>query len=321
MSAYAALQDWDGLYRYSYAHDPERTHKTKALFYLENVSDPINVLSDRIGVLLFLRGDVSPAATRVPYLYSDDILRAEGMFSSQGRAGDAATRLGLFYQLGGVNTSTIGQWSDAPFAVACKPTWQAVKGRDRTFEDTPELLATLADKGILPAALHQSGTDLYNSETGQLRMEPGAETFSVVTPRTECFVLAPGIERTGECLTVRNSEETHSVLSVSAMDGQPLSTSRRLLVIHLTDIMNTGIRFDTPEHTVLSDWGREPILVRRGRVDVTLRGTIGGGTVHALDMEGARRWQVPAATTGNVLSFAVSTLQKQGTCLVYEVTR
>ena len=320
MGAYAALQDWDGLYRYSYAHDPERTHRPKALFYLENVSDPINVLSDRIGVLLFLRGDASSATTRVPYLYSDDILRADGMLSSQGRAGDAATRVGLLYQLGGVNVSEMDRWNSAPFAVACKPTWPTVKGRDRTFEDSPELLATLAGKGLLPPSLYQPGTDLYNSETGELRLEPGAGALRVVTPRTECFVLAPGMERAGECVAVRNCEETHSVVCVSAMDGDPLATSRRLLVIHLTDIMNTGIRFDTPEHTVLSDWGREPVLVRRGSADVTIRGA-SGGTVHALDVGGARRWQVPGSTAGNALSFTASTCQRQGTCMAYEVVK
>jgi hypothetical protein len=320
MGAYAALQDWDGLYRYAYAHDPERTHKPKALFYLENVSDPINVLSDRIGVLLFLRGDAGAATTRVPYVYSDDILHADGMFSSQGRAGEDATKIGLFYQLGGVNASRMDQWHGAPFAVACKPTWPTVKGRERTFEDAPELLATLAEKGLVPPALHQPGTDLYTSETGQLRLEPGAGTFSIVTPRTECFVLAPGMERTGTSVTVRNSKETHAVLCVSAMDGQPLATSRRLLVIHLTDVMNTGIRFDTAEHTVLSDWGKEPILVRRGSVDVTIRGA-NGSTIHALDVGGARRWQVPGATAANALSFTASTFQKQGTCLVYEAAK
>ena len=81
-------------------------------------------------------------------------------------------------------------------------------------------------------------------------------------------------------------------------------------------------RFDTAEHTVLSAWGAEPLLVRRGTTDIRVQfDADADATVHALDVGGARLWQVHTESQSGGLSFRAATVQAQGTCMAYEVTR
>jgi len=175
MGAYAALQDWDGIYRYCYAHRAERTQESRECHYLENASDPVNVLSDRIGALFFLRGDVVSAATRIPFVYSDHMLDADGMLvRATGVAGDAYSKLGLVFQLGCVRLRQTAEFAKTtPFSVVSRPTWPRASGLGNSFEDTPDLLERLAANGLLGAAHCQAGTDVFNSETANCGWLPG----------------------------------------------------------------------------------------------------------------------------------------------------
>jgi len=46
--------------------------------------------------------------------------------------------------------------------------------------------------------------------------------------------------------------------------------SRRLLVIYATDARNSGMRFADDEEKVIADFGRLPVLIRKGTVDLSL---------------------------------------------------
>ena len=321
MGAYAAFQDWDGIYRYCYAHSGDRTQESRECHYLENASDPVNVLSDRIGSLLFLRRDVAPATTRIPFVYSDHMLAAEGMLNrATGIPGDACTALGLLFQLGCVKLGAAAEFAETtPFSVISRPTWPHVKGLKNAFEDTPDLLERLVLAGRLVAPDYSAESNLFSSETGQLRMDGKNGSLTVVTPLSECFVLVKGQERKGSRVQVAKVDQ-NAVIAVASVDGQAIGTSRRLLVLHLTDVMNTGTTFDNEAHTVLSDWGKLPHLVRRGSAELQIAlSAPEQRVVHAVDVGGTRLWQVPSSVTDGRLSFRATTVHRQGTCMAYEI--
>ena len=59
--AFAAEQEWDGLWRFAYSHSNQNLNDNpnRAPGYFDCVSDPIIAASDRASVLLYLRGDAA----------------------------------------------------------------------------------------------------------------------------------------------------------------------------------------------------------------------------------------------------------------------
>lgn len=70
--AYAALQNWGGLWRFTWSHGLGGLKTTTTLFPFDAVNDPMQQFSDRIVVALFLRGDMTPAKEIVSCRVPDD---------------------------------------------------------------------------------------------------------------------------------------------------------------------------------------------------------------------------------------------------------
>ena len=101
------------------------------------------------------------------------------------------------------------------------------------------------------------------------------------------------------------------------MDGQPIARSRRLLVLHLTDVQNSNIRYRDAAMTMLESWGDLPHLARVGTARVKLKGS-GPMTVFAVDMTGKRRGEVAAQREGEWAAFTADTGKGW---MAYEVVR
>ena len=64
VGALGAMQDWDGIWRFAYAHSREKIHNrdNREPSYFDLASDPLAQASERAAICLFLRGDVKPLA-------------------------------------------------------------------------------------------------------------------------------------------------------------------------------------------------------------------------------------------------------------------
>lgn len=323
IGAYAALQDWDGLFRYAYAHLPERALHPQAIFYLDNAGDPLNLLADRIARLLFLRADVRSAATSVPYLFSDRCFNMPNPLDRpQGRTPAELELLGLVAKIGSVPGAQAAPWAGkAPFAVTHESAGMTA---------VPGLEVLAPDRGILErfAAMRpelaphvDASAKRFVSETGEIRLESAAGRLTVITPRTECFVLSGQDTVRGKVAEVRN-RGGFAVIALSAMDDRPLAASGRILIIHLTDVQNQGAAFRDAKHTVLTDWGAGPLLVRRGEVDVRLRDAEPSETVvRAVHLSGKPAHAIACRGDRDGVEFTVSTIQPQSSFLVYSLER
>ena len=75
---------------------------------------------------------------------------------------------------------------------------------------------------------------------------------------------------------------------------QPLAETRRVLLVHATNVESTGIRtLDLPNSLTVFDHGRLPFLMRRGTADVSLAVARDGWQVYALSPGGRRLRDVP----------------------------
>ena len=316
MGAYAALQDWDGLYRYSYSHQTAPIHEPARAFYLDYVTDPLNLAADRITTALFGRRDVAPAKTAIPYLFTEDCLELPGPFDrTRGYVPIEFSQLGLYARIGSVDV-TGKQRLDGkyPFAVSREPlAADLLQGKPIYRGDT--LLAN----GVVLQVNVDPQKKRFTSETGELILDGAAGTFRVVTERTESFVLPQKGTLSGRHVRVDN-DEGFAVFAVISVDGKPIPISKRLLVLHLTDVQNSAVRFGDPEHTVLRDWGRLPHLIRRGSATLSIdRADDAGLQAWAVDLSGKRRKPIKLTDDQGRVRFTVETIQPDGAFMAYEL--
>jgi len=70
LAAYAAFQDWDGLFAYTFAHDDLLALKPYMKGHFDHAMDPVKVPQIAAGALLFLRGDVRSALETAERTYT-----------------------------------------------------------------------------------------------------------------------------------------------------------------------------------------------------------------------------------------------------------
>ena len=298
IGGYAALQGWDALYQFAWSHSDWAVKQDIPLGNFDFANEPLSWLSDRLVMLLFRRGDVSPSKERfawnVPknFWNSDMPLEYPLDFS----------RLGLIAGIGTVvdNRQVPGVQVISANAAAGK--------------------APLPDRKI--QALRQTllRTGVAESSTGELRLDSRKNTLAIQTPRTLSATLASG-NLTAGALTVRQVTYPTTV-SVSSLDDAPVARSGKLLLFHLTNVIDSGTTFKGEKMQYLLKWGKLPHLVRRAPAKVSLR--LDGDTVpkvEALHFDGTVRGEVKSTFANGVLSFTADPGCFPGGVMVYWITR
>lgn len=65
---------------------------------------------------------------------------------------------------------------------------------------------------------------------------------------------------------------------VASVEKRPLRFSDRILILHLSGIKNTNMKFSDTEMTILEEWGSLPILARSAETELTLDGDFPDGS-------------------------------------------
>ncbi len=226
-AAYAAFQNWSGLYRFNYAMSRETMFQDDIIHIFETVNDPIRLLSERIGIAFFRRGDVAPGQGGVTVSIPErtEVYRNGFPIATQETA--LTEKLVTAVSPGGTGDGSL------------------VPARPR------------------PAAV-------VTSSTGELTADFARKTFQAVTPRSEALVLPEGTQAAGRFLNVEN-RVGFGVFAAISLDGGPLSDSKRILLLHLTNAMREKERF---RNRSLSLWVEHstqgPILLARGEALLSL---------------------------------------------------
>ncbi len=328
MPAYASLQDWDGLYNFQYAMNRTMAVQGGVENTFAIANDPIGLVGDRVGSLLFQRGDIAPARRAVAYA-----VQSAEAFSSLGRLFPGEfSPLGLVSRIGSlpgtpddVLTRTRGR-HNVVAVVTGDPLAGHTDGAPRVYAPDESLAATLQADGALPAGSISAAQRVYRSDTGEIELDATAGTVRVITPRSELFLLAPGGEAEGASTAVRNGG-TRGVVGVVALPtpgdavSVPLTDARRMLVVHLADALPQGMQFSHHDRKLLQAWGEGPHLLERA--EATLRLTLPGEgwRAWAVDATGARTHELPLRRQGDRWSLELRTVSERGTQLAYELAR
>ena len=293
---YAALQDWDGLYRFAWSHGDSRMKMSVKLPLDQfNIVDNIqSQMAERIIWLLFVRGDVKAAEPGIAFEFKPEQIRAIKGNSRSGMYPNEFSRLGLFARIG---------------SLMADRSVDGVVKVDPLTPDWTKLLPSAAEKAM--AQLEKTGK--VTSATGELTLDRVNRTLRIVTPKSEVLTSAQTLA--GERLAFEKPSSFQTV-ALSSLDNRPIGESGKLLLIHLVDLSNDGLRFDNADRRVLRDWGTLPHMLERGHADLSIA-LPRPMRVFPLALDGSQGKEIPAEYRDGKLRFRISSDTLPGGCLSY----
>lgn len=235
LAAYAAFQDWDGVFLYTFEHKMPSEWAAKMPSHFEVRPDPVKMMNSAAGACLFLRGDVQPAKETVYRSYSLEEIRESIRLPSSQRP----------FFTPGFDTATALMHAT----------------RIRGFDAPGKSYA------------HVDASDIIVSDTGQLAWRHGQKQHGFVTIETNRSQALIGFIRHADkplknlATTVEN--EFCSIVLVS-LDDKPIAETDRLLLVATARAANTGMKWND-KRTSLTDWGTEPSLIEPVKGFITLK--------------------------------------------------
>jgi len=323
VGAYASLQDWSALCRFAYSHDPKRIRdkESRAVFF-DCAGDPLRLLSERAGVVAFLRGDVAAATAQFPFVLGLNFFDSAKIVNQYPTP---LERLGL---IGGTGTLPAIPGKPVPLPAGTRailgnvPGWTPGEFSVPYFsfagEAASAFLEQLARQRILTPEEYRPGEQIFRSSTGELTLNADRGTFLCSTVRSESMVLPEGASMSGKFLSVSNRRGFAAFLA-AATDDRPVQQSGRILLLHLTHVLNTEQTFRDPEKTILEAWGNTPLLIFRGEAEIKLTGEFTGYRLYAIDFDGSRLFPVAVERRGGKLCFRAETISRGKAVAAYEL--
>jgi len=239
LAAYAAFQDWDGVFLYTFEHKVPSEWTAKMPSHFEVRPDPVKMMNIAAGALLFLRGDVQPARETIYRSYSPQEVRESIRMPSSQRP---------FFTPG-----------FDPAAALVHAT------RIRSFN-----VAQPPSAGFTPAG----GDTPFVSDTGQLAWHHAQRRQGCVTIQTDRSQALIGFigqaDKPLQNLAATVENEFCSIL-LTSLDDRPIGQTDRLLLVTTARAANTGMQWNDKK-TSLTDWGTEPSVIEPVKGFVTLKG-------------------------------------------------
>ncbi len=254
LAAYAAFQDWDGIFFYTFEHKVPSGWTAKMPSHFEVRPDPVKMMNIAAGACLFLRGDVQPAQETIYRSYSPEEVRESIRLPSSQRpfftpGFDPATAL--------VHATRIRS-----FDVAQPPS---------------------AGEKITP----EDGGATFTADTGQLawhRNQKRQGLVTIQTDRSQALIgFVPHADKPLKNLAATVENEFCSLI-LTSLDDKPIAQANQLLLVATARAANTGMKWND-KRTSLTDWGTEPSVIEPVKGFVTLKGidSVGQLEVTSLD--------------------------------------
>lgn len=288
--AIAALQGWSGVWRFSYAQNRDEFDDPCAHpKFFELARDPVAQASDRLAVLLFLRGDVKelPRWSGVALEATDESLApAEGMPAWRASP----------------------PWDDIAWNVRVGTMLSS--RRDKRWGLT--LRRQNADKKGVEAEMRKKAGGCASEITFDRAV--GCVYLSAL--RTEAVFASNGTVA-GRTMSVVLSG-CPALVYATSLTSEPLASSRRILLAHLTDVQGEGTLYRDESRTVLESWGGRPLVaVGRAEVDISLERPE-DYAVYALATDGRRVHRAETSFHDGRLRLVAETGRG---CIYYEIVK
>ena len=300
LGSMAALQDWSGLWRFTYGHDADQVaapahHALIGSF--NGANDPMSIAADKAMFALFVRGGLKPLGGSVAMTVETPSSSPLPFSAYKNLPWDWLSwhfRTGT--RVGGRLPEGVRSLGDSASAFAC-----STEGiRERFFPEWKET-------GRIP-------------DVGGDSVSINPEKGSLMISTSSC---AGGFAEQGNIQTADVRAEISGgpagVWAVS-LDGKELCKSGRMLVCHVTDAQNDGAVFADGTMSVQLKRGHSPMMMRAGKASVSIAYEGNGAKVFALADDGRRLRETPSRLKAGRLEFLAEISVESGYATVfYEV--
>jgi len=300
-AAYAAWQDWAGVFIFDY-HSSGPYNRDKFFEFFSIDTHPAKMATEPTAALLFRRpsgeqpGDVAPAQREITLTMPPDAVWPE-----------------------------VADDPGDPSAYPIQKTWFTAGGARTTglLGKTSIRFANVPFP-IVSHAQIDTGTS-FTSDTGQLhwsRSEPAH--FTVDTPRAKIavgFYAGGNIELDGFRIAMGADAAKFAAFGLTSLDGSDIGRSQRLLFTAVARVENKDMVWNTAHNSLLS-WGTGPTMAEgvgaRVRIALEPAKWPAQWKVWALDGNGRRKAEVLKRFQDGSLSFEV---EPASATLWYEIAR
>ena len=284
LAAFAALQDFDGVFLFSYSHRNDDWDADTFANFFDIDRHTTKMANLPIAAAMFLRADVSPAAKQVTAALAprdeSELIRRHGRPWNvlNGEALGASPETALIHRVaidlsGGPSGAGTARPSDAELAQL------------KTFvSDTSQFIWHAGDRA--------------------------GQAVIVNTPRTKAVVgFTDGGEFDLAGVTIRpgRSRQGWSTIALTLTEGEEFAGPGRALLVATGTVENTDMGWkNAAKSTVGRDWGHGPTRVEGIDATITLPAKAADVTVWALDERGQRNGEVKVEDTAGHASFRIA---------------
>ena len=333
IGAYAALNSIDGLTvwsepvkRFLFSNTRKEPWHSSTLSPFRQSTDPLGDASQLLTYFMYIRGDVQPAKNFIRITADRASVFATDPLAAPAPEQTALSLLTGYWQ---ESVDVPKQIRPAAKNEVVIPSLGGGKMRIEGFfteavgatRNISKTIAELKKKGVLTQDNRSNGENIFESSTKELYMDMEKSFMTVNTPRLQGMCgLAGATAKLSDFEVVSHNVEGN--LTLAAVDGlAPIRSAKRLLLVRLTNALNTDMAFTDKDMTQLESLGRIPALLRNSKFTVRVRNANAAALkLYPLSLEGIPTGKVlaPVSVKGDVATFTADTA-KDGNTVYFEI--
>ena len=305
----AGSQGWNAVFRCGHGAHAESVLDPAPVRQIGSGANPLILLSERIGALLFAQAEVKPLPVKVPLVVTPEYLLEKLNLMGGPRYPPSYQQLAFQYQIGTIMLDGHEQLDSYPCLVA---------------PVDMKLPESFADRKVLraDATLEARLKELIPANSPPLQLDRSTGVAKITTPRTETFLLPAGVHDVrGGCVSI-SGNQTSAVAFAGSLDGRSLPESTRVLALYLTDLKNSGteIERESRDTVIVRKSGTLPLLVRQGKIEMTFRMKDRPlPHVWALKYDGSRALKIEPHRTADGFAFEAQAVTNPETFSAFEL--
>jgi len=263
LAAYAALQDWDGLFLFAYCHRANDWDTQRLTSFFDIDQDPGKLVTLPAAVLMFRGEYISAAAKKVTFPVTPDGAIDECLLA--------------------------GPW------------WgMETFGMGKMLPLESEVQLDLSGRAAVPGISSEKPDPVTISDTGELAWDTEKRRVLVNSPRTRAYIgrITGAAVQLGD-ISVEPGGNRQDWAAITVTDMGWNTGGRELLITATGYIQNTGMQWkSSSEESVGRDWGVAPTLLEGIPAAITLPASASKVEAWTLDGRGQRKTPVGVSRMG-----------------------